>query len=215
MVTAYEVGFKSRLWDNRVEVTGAAFFYDYKDLQVNKVIGLATVTVNAAEAENKGFELAVQAQVTDNFRVDFNATYLDAAFTAFDSTNPVTSAVEDLTGNQLPGASEKAMGLGLEYSLPLSDGDAITARVDASYTSEVFFTEFNDDFQRRDGVTVVNATVRYDAPDDSWYVSAWGKNITDEFVVSNMIVSVALWGYPVFGAVDPPATYGITAGMNF
>jgi len=214
-VTAYEVGFKSRLWDNRLEVTGAAFFYDYTDLQVNKVIGLATVTVNAAEAENQGLELAIQAQLTDNFKVDFNATYLDATFTSFDSVNPLTNLSEDLTGNQLPGAAEKAAGLGLEYSLPLSGGGTLTARADGAYTSDVYFSEFNDNFQKQDSFTKINATIRYDAPDDKWFVSVWGKNITDEYIVSNMTLSVALWGYPVFGAVDPPATYGLTTGMNF
>jgi len=216
-IKAYEVGFKSQLWDNRLELTGAGFFYDYTDLQVNKIIGIATVTTNAGEAENKGIELAARAQLTDSLMVDANITWLDATFTEFSSINPLNPAAgeEDLEGNLLPGAPEYSAGIGISYEISLASGAFITPRVDAAYTDQVYFSEFNDPIVGQDSVTKVNASVRYESADGKINVTAWGKNITDEYVVTNISLGIGLWGFPLYGGVEAPATYGVTLGYNF
>ena len=216
-IKAYEVGFKSQLLDNRVELTGAAFFYDYTDLQVNKIIGIATVTTNAGEAENKGIELATRAQLTDRLMLDANVTWLDATFTEFLSVNPLNEAAgeQDLGGNMLPGAPEYSAGIGLAYEIPLDSGASVTTRLDASYTDQVYFTEFNDDVLGQDSVTKLNASIRYENADGTLSVTAWGKNLTDEFIWSNKTLGIGLWGFPIYSAVEPPATYGVTLGVAF
>ncbi|MCK9503705.1 MAG: TonB-dependent receptor [Porticoccaceae bacterium] len=216
-IKAYEVGFKSQLWDNRLELTGAGFFYDYTDLQVNKIIGIATVTTNAGEAENKGIELATRAQLTDRLMLDANFTWLDATFTEFTSINPINEAAgeQDLRGNMLPGAPEYSAGIGLSYEIPLASGAFVIPRVDATYTDQVFFSEFNDPYVAQDSVTKVNASIRYESADGKLNVTAWGKNITDEYVITNISLGIGLWGLPLYGGVEAPATYGVTLGYNF
>jgi iron complex outermembrane receptor protein len=214
-IWAYEAGLKSEFLDRRIEFTGALFYYDYKDLQVSKVIGIATLTVNAAAAKNKGVELATRAKVTNQFTIDANLTYLKATFTDFTSTNPVTSVDQDLAGNMLPGAPKVAAGLGAAYDFPLSGGATVTARADAEYTSRIYFSEFNDLAISQAGVTKLNASLRYLSENGKWTATAWGKNVTNRFTASNILVTIALWGYPLYGSVDPPATYGVTLGYKF
>lgn len=216
-VEAYEVGFKSRLMDGRVELSGAGFWYDYTDLQVNKIIGIATLTVNAGEAENKGIELATRAQLTERIALDANLTWIDATFTDFSSTNPLfpDEGEQDLTGNQLPGAPEYAAGIGLSYTVPMDSGALVTARLDASYSDNIYFSEFNDKAISQESVTKINTLVRYESAGGDYSVTLWGKNITDEYIASNITLGVGLSGFPRYGAVEPPRTFGVTLGMKF
>jgi iron complex outermembrane recepter protein len=214
-IWAYEVGLKSEFFDRRLEFTSAAFYYDYKDLQVSKVIGIATLTVNAAAAKNKGIELTTRAKVTDHFTVDANFTYLKATFTQFDSINPVTSVNQNLAGNLLPGAPKVSAGLGGAYDFSLPNAATVTARVDSEYLSRIFFSEFNDLPLSQGGTDKINASLKYLSSTGKWSATLWGKNVTDRFTAANKLVTIALWGYPIYGAVDPPATYGITLDYKF
>jgi iron complex outermembrane receptor protein len=214
-IWAYETGLKSEFFDHRIEASGALFYYDYKNLQVNKVIGIATETVNAASAKNKGIELEGRAKVTEQFTVDANFTYLKATFSSFDSINPITGHDDVLDGNMLPGAPKIAAGLGAAYKFPLASGASITARADGEYTSRIYFSEFNDLPTSQDPVTKVNASLKYVSANDKWTATLWGKNVTDRFIAANKLVTIALWGYPIYGSVEPPATYGITLGYKF
>ncbi len=214
-IWAYEVGLKSELLERRVEFTSALFYYDYKDLQVSKVIGIATLTVNAAAAKNKGIELTSRAKVTDHFTVDANFTYLDATFTDFESINPVTSVNQNLAGNLLPGAPKVAAGLGAAYDFSITGGATVTARTDAEYLSRIYFSEFNVLPLSNGGNTKLNASLRYLSESGRWSATLWGKNVTDKFTAANKLVTIALWGYPIYGSVDPPATYGITLNYKF
>src|SRR5690606_10583056 len=56
-ITAYEVGFKSRFFDNSLTLNAAAFYYDYTDLQLSQVVGLTGQITNAAAADIKGLEV--------------------------------------------------------------------------------------------------------------------------------------------------------------
>ncbi len=216
-ITAYEAGIKSRFLDNRVDVTAAYFHYKYTDLQVNKIIGIATLTANAAAAKTDGFEIAVNARVTPQLTLSGNFTYLDSTFTDFQSVNALFPAApaEDLKGNMLPGSPKYAFVAGVQYVIPLgSDGRDVTFNADASYQSRIHFSEFNDVQLSQKGVTKVNASLRFDSG-NSWSVTFWGKNISNEQTSNNKVLGIALWGYPIYGSIDPPATYGGTLGVKF
>lgn len=71
---AYTIGFKSEFLDNMVRLNAEAFFYDYKNLQLQQVLlieggGTATRITNAAEAEIKGVEIDLTAVPTDNLTI--------------------------------------------------------------------------------------------------------------------------------------------------
>jgi len=214
-VWAYEAGLKTELLDRRVEFTSALFYYNYKDLQVNKIIGIALLTVNAAAATNKGIELSTRAKVTDHFTIDGNFTYLLAKFTDFVSTNPVTNDVQNLAGNLLPGAPKVQAGLGAAYDFSLQGGATVTARAEAEYLSQIYFSEFNVLPLSQGGNTKMNASLKYTSESGKWSTTLWGKNVTNQLTAASKIVSIALWGYPIYGVVDPPATYGITLNYKF
>lgn len=241
-IKAYEAGFKTRLFDNVLEMTGAYFHYDYSELQVNKVIGIATVTTNAASAKVDGFELAATLRPVTGLRLDGTFNYLDSRFSDFFSTNPLypggagtpaydiwlaanpdaktpifggAGGVEqNLKGYQLPGAPKYSFTAGAQYDYEFGNGGVMTVRGDLSWASRIHFSEFNDNNLSQKSVTKINALLRYDSG-SFWNLSVWGKNLTNEYVKSNELVTIALWGYPKYGSIEPPRTYGVTLGFDF
>lgn len=240
-IKAYEVGFKSRLLDNAIELTGAYFHYKYSDLQVNKVIGIATVTANAAAAKVDGFELAATLRPAPGLRFDGSFNYLKGRFSEFFSTNPliplgaadpgfdiwqaanpnitpvfggVGGVEQNLKGYQLPGAPKYSFTAGAQYDYDFGNGAVLTARGDLAWSSRIHYSEFNELPLSQKSVTKINALLRYDSG-SFWSLSVWGKNLTNEYVKSNELVTIALWGYPRYGSIEPPRTYGATFGLKF
>jgi iron complex outermembrane receptor protein len=215
-ITAYEAGIKSRFLNNLVDVTAAVFHYDYTDLQVNKIVGIATLTTNAAAAKTTGVELAINARPAPGLSFDANFTYLDAKFSEFSSISPIaqSSPAQNLKGKLLPGSPKYALTGGAQYIAPLGGDVELTFNADASYQSRVYFSEFNDEQLSQKPVTKVNASVKLDTG-HNWSVTVWGKNVFNELVANNKILGIALWGYPIYGAYDAPATFGGTLAVKF
>lgn len=216
-IESYEAGIKSRLFDNTIDVTAAYFHYKYKDLQVNKIIGIGTVTTNAGAAKTDGFEVAVTARVTPQFTLNGNFTYLDSTFTDFESINPLypSAPAEQLKGKMLPGSPKYAFVVGGQYVLPVgSNGQELVFNADLSYQSKIYFSEFNDIQLGQKSATKVNALLKYDSG-SNWSISAWGKNIFGVKTAANKILGIALWGLPIYGAIDPPTTFGGTFSLDF
>jgi iron complex outermembrane receptor protein len=215
-IWAYEAGIKSRLLDNKLDITAAAFHYDYSDLQVNKILGLATLTTNAAAAKISGGEISANARITPQFSIDANFTYLDAKFSDFLSVNPLTPAAPaiDLNGNPLPGSPKYSATLGGQYVIPLGGDYDITLNADAAYQSRIYFSEFKDDVISQKAVTKINLSAKVNV-NDALSLTFWGKNVTNKLVSGNKILGIPLWGYPIYGNVEPPATYGATLAARF
>jgi iron complex outermembrane receptor protein len=226
----YEGGFKTKFLDRRLLLSGAVFYYDYKDLQVGFVNAQSIVeTINAASARNFGGELELQGRVTDQLTLNAYASYLNAKFTDFCNgfygaavprpgfeydACPDDPALADLSGKRLPNAPKFAFGGGLSYSIPLGLS-RVVLDTDMSYQSKVYFTEFNNADAEQKGYALVNAAVTYHSPGDRYTLSAWVKNATDKYAIANNIVAAATFAFVRVGSLTAPRTFGVTGGFNF
>ena len=230
-VWSYEGGFKQRFADNRILLSGAVFYYDYKNLQVSFVNANSIVqTINAATARNFGGELELEARVTPTFTLNANASYLNAKFKQFCNAYygaafparpgisyaacPGQPGLVDLSGNRLPNAPRFSVGGGFNYDIPIGDAK-ISINGDGKWQSKVYFTEFNNRDAEQGSYFIANTGVTYHARDDRWSVGGWVKNVTNKFVIANNIVAAGTYAYPRVGSIMPPRTYGATVGFNF
>src|SRR3546814_1223232 len=83
-VSAFEGGIKSTLFDRRLRLNVAGFYYDYTDLQVGKVESTSTVLENAATATIYGAEVELQARPVERVQLDANAAWLHARFDSYE-----------------------------------------------------------------------------------------------------------------------------------
>jgi iron complex outermembrane receptor protein len=87
--TSYELGLKSRFFDNKVQLNVIGFYTDYNNFQAQSAILVGTppapqfVLNNVGKLRTKGVEVEFQAKPTDWLRIDAGATYTDAVMKSF------------------------------------------------------------------------------------------------------------------------------------
>lgn len=239
-ISAFEGGIKSRLFDRRLRMNLAGFYYDYKDLQIGKVVNAQPLLENAATATIYGLEVELQAQVTPRFELNANGSWLHARFNRYVSADPArpfgdSSTFVDASGNYLPGATAATPGatpafnlsgnslsqspnftafVGAQYGIPSRLGQ-FTLRGEVAWRDRVYFTPFNLPYVSQAPNTRLNAFINWIADDEHWTGSLFVKNLTNKTVISNAIVSSAIVGFPINGYLEEPRTYGITLGYKF
>ncbi len=232
LVDAWELGMKGMFLDRRLQFNTAAFFSDFTDLQQGRSVpagtsGFTLVYENAASAEIKGIEAELTWLATDKLRIDGSATYLDAAFVDYVSTDPFRTVFqqlglippdvdlsEQLAGNSMVQSPELSWMLGATLDfMQTSGGWSGSTTVAASYKDKVYFSQFNHDELSQDGVTVVNANMIFTGPDGKWAVNVWGKNLTDETIYMGTFILNS--SRTNAGFLAPPRTWGVTVGYNF
>jgi iron complex outermembrane receptor protein len=226
----FELGMKSNLSGNKVQLNLAGFFYTLKNGQFNKTFPIPappffiTTLENAAEQEGRGIEMDLRWRASDRFQVNLSATYLDAEYTEFFSLDPIDPAVpftpdpttlpeEDISGNVPRNSPKWQYNLGAAYDHPLASGATLTFAANVAYKDRQFYTEFNDPRLAADAYTIADATLRYTPVRGSWAVDAWIKNIGDELVVAGAFpISTSR---TISGTYLPPRRYGVTLSYNF
>ncbi|MEM8936404.1 MAG: TonB-dependent receptor [Pseudomonadota bacterium] len=210
-VDAIEIGAKMNLFDNRVRVNLALFDNSYEDIQLLGREGVSIFTVNGGEGYTRGFELEVDAQVTEDFKANIGVGYLD---TELEESTPSASAIGILAGNVLPFAPEWTLSGGLEYRFELPDSSALRARIDGYYRSDIFFTAANAAFGESEGYGLGNGRLSYERGDMT--VSIFANNIFDErfweLLANNTTSPVA--GF-AFGVPSEPRRAGVEIGFDF
>ena len=115
-VTNYEIGVKTRLLDNRVNLTSSIYYFDWQDTilgfqQQNLPTINKNYNANAGAAHSQGIEVELMARLSERWRVnlgfDFNESELDEQ----NNDNP--------PGTRLPNSPEWSGHLTVDYSHPL------------------------------------------------------------------------------------------------
>lgn len=215
-ITAYEVGIKTDLFNDRLRVNSAFFYYDYQDYQFQDVENNNTVIRNAAEADITGLEIEGTALLSSNLSLDFAATFLDAEFDNFTALDPKAPelGLQVLDGRSLPRAPDLKFNLGLTYTARLDNGD-LSFRADYAWQDDIYFSAFNVPqlFQEDYGWSKLRVT--YQPRGASWSIAAFVDNLSDEEVISNATFNGDIIDSTVTGNMAPPRTYGVEARIRF
>jgi outer membrane receptor protein involved in Fe transport len=217
---AVEAGFKTALMDGNAQLNGAAFYYDYTDKQMlTKILtgfGSLFTLANVPESEVKGAEIELQWQAIDGLFVSLAGSYVDTEIKKFSGYTQQSTQAFDLAGSEFPLTPQMQLLALVNYEWPVRDGLMAFLGGDLSY-SDSFQTDFGsaaaplDPIYEVDETTVVGLRAGLRSTDDAWSLMFWGRNVTDEFVASNVYKSVD----NIIRAPGMPATYGVTASYNW
>ncbi len=209
-VDAFEVGAKTMWFDRRLRANVSAFYYDYQDLQVYTLVleGVRTVQnfTNASNAEIYGAELELSATPMRGLDVGLNASLLSAKYKDF------KSLAGDYSGNQLPDAPKVSLTAQARYEWDLAGGQAHVS-ADASYRSKVYYDTRNIERLSDGARTFVNAQIGWTTPGKRYEFGIWGRNLTDETNISDIIPIEGL-GFDLFN-MGLPRTGGIYLRYNY
>ncbi len=234
VTTNIEFGLKSKLMDGKVRINGAIFRTTVDDNQFFEFFagpfGLLRAVTTIEELEIQGFELDIAADITDTFKVFGGLGLLDSEIKE-NRNRPVT------VGNKAPQSPDTTYTLGFSYEQPLGDEYWVTTRVDYQYTGETFFHTLQGeqtptiwDFfgtlgggvppgphpqsfekAKRDSFSTLNARIALEA--ETWTLAIYGKNITDEKYLQEVIPTPEFGGS--FLHPSAQAEYGVEFTVNF
>ena len=172
--TSFEIGLKSRFFDNKVQFNLIGFTTGYKNFQAQSVIQVNNapqfVLNNVGKLKTKGIELEFSAKPSEWLRIDAGASYTDAIMTSFvgaQGFNGQTGATWNGTASVL--------------SAPCITAPAATALAPRTLCQ----------FQDRSGARLPNS------PKFKWNLGA-----TAEFPVAENVQATVVLGYQHQGAVN-------------
>jgi iron complex outermembrane recepter protein len=210
-VDAIELGVKSQFLQNRAQVNVAAFYNDYRDLQVNFLEFTSFTTDNAAEATIRGIEVETIFYPTDALSLFANATWLDATFDEYQFSESIS-----LDGQRMNRAPKYATMLAAQYDFSLGNWGTLSARADYYWQDSVYYRVQNIPRHRADDYYTVDTRMTWTSVDDLWTVDAFVKNVTDQDNQRGLTVSDGLsTGNNSFVSYHPPRTYGVRFARHF
>lgn len=220
LITAYEAGVKSQFLQDRLRLNASTFYYDYRDLHVSiRTPSSGVITQqNAGGAKIYGLDLDFAARPTERLTLNGGLNLLHAQYTDFANAaefvfDPIAGGGVQLTipnarGEPLNFSPSWTANIEAQYKIPLRNGSTI--QVEGNY----FYTDsFSRQIGQGDEVRAygnLNASATWYNTDRSYYVRAWGRNITNHKVLGSQLDSFAL-----FYIVQRPVSYGITLGYCF
>lgn len=196
-VWAYEIGVKSLLLADTLDLAASAFFYDYGDKQVLALLDLGSgvteaVIQNAAAAEIAGLELDLRWRATPDLTVAVNGTVLESEVTGWSSANPAEIAAR--LGNDLPGTPKSQITVSLDHVQPLSSGLTLQTSFWASSVDGAYRDIENTEALMSERRVLVNGRVVLSSPRAGWSVYAHGENLFDEAYVTSVRSLVGMLG---------------------
>ncbi len=213
---SYEAGLKAQMFDRRLTANIAAFWYDYTNMVVTRVVQAQTVEENAGKSTIKGIEVELTARPTNRLRIDASLGLLDAKFDSFVTPDPLDPAAGpiSLAGNRLPGSAKYTARVGAQYDIPVGDVAKISISGDAFFSGNMYFDPYEHRGSYQPSYETYNASLTYDSG-RWWSMTLWGRNLSNKTIVSNQLISADFWGYPRLTYLRDPRTYGIDFKAKF
>jgi iron complex outermembrane receptor protein len=215
-LTGYEAGFKSSLFDRTLRFNLAAFYNNYKDIQLTLsqclgIVGLpCALPSNVGSAHVKGLEMEFEAHPTDGLEIDGSASVMSFEYTTI--SDPSTFITKSMITPYTP---KRKASLGIQYEFGAGDRGTVTPRFDVAYQSSYFTAPINDPaYNQIDSRTTANARLTWKDKEDLWSLAFLVNNLTDKLYYTTYFDNHTSVGY-VSGQPAMPRNYALTLKRNF
>ncbi|WP_256215274.1 TonB-dependent receptor [Sphingobium sp. AP50] len=216
----YEIGAKTRLFDNMLDFNVALFKQKTKNLQNFSGAGGIAHTYNGT-LKMKGIEVESVLRPVDGLRLTGNWTHLVGTYS--DLRDPLVNL--DYSGNPAKFAPRDSFTVGASYDLAMANGAKITPQADFNYSARISTDDANtlrlyDSLYNDTKGRTLNARLNYESADGRWTVGVWGKNLTNNYQIVNADDITAFLAVPGNGTTywkiftNTPRTYGVTLSLR-
>lgn len=228
-INAFEVGAKYETYGLSLEA--AAFYYDYKDLQVSIYEAGTARIVNAAKSEIYGLEGSARFKPAEGLELSAGASWVHARYKDFNNA-PIYTACSDfgtefflancapngvtflVTGQDLNNVTmqrtpEFTGFLAARYATEVGGGE-LALSGNLSYSSSFHFGPSGIQF-KQGGYETLSLRAQWTAPSKNWYLAAYGNNVTN----SRYLTQVQYSNFGIGSNWSKPVTYGVEIGLNY
>jgi len=217
-VDSYEVGAKTRLLDNTLQINASLFRYGYTDLQLVYFETGSSLVANVGEARGQGLEVDLRWVPSASWDAIVGVSLLDTEIT--DATQiEAIGACGACAGNNLPFAPEVSGSAIVAYRHPTESGEAFFT-TEFVYRSEMFGGPDNIRDAAVDSWDEFNFRFGYRS-NSTWSVTVWLENAFDEEYFERGWENADVnnqFGYGLFNELVWPArprTLGVTFSKDW
>ena len=222
---AAEIGFKSFMLDRRLSLNAAIFHTKVDDMQFFNFFagpfGLLRVVTNIDEVTIEGAEVDFRWKANDMFSIFGGYGYTNGEIDKYVG-RPYTE------GNEIPYAPEYTGNLGAELTFQLGADLQLLTRLDATFVGETWFHPVQEErlpnlftafgfgegeFSKMKRDPYASLNLRISLQGERWGVTAWGRNITDEEYLAEIIPAPEFGGSFIHDAQGE--SYGIDLNFKF
>jgi iron complex outermembrane receptor protein len=219
---AYEVGFKSDLFDNTMRVNFSYFLNDYKDIQGGAFGGTCPdltpstpclATRNQSDQEIRGAELEIAYRPVPDLLIDGSVSQIQSKLTRLPRAQLTPTFRDDA---DVPFAiPEYKASLGVQYTFPFLNDGTLTPRFDVNYEAE------KNPADTRNLVvpsfTVLNARLTWRSADADWETGLTVTNVTDKYYWNNVFDVRTFAAQGAWASAQPaaPREWALTLRRNF
>lgn len=218
-VTAYEVGAKLALFDRAIDVSAAAFHYDYRDKQlqgyyVDPIFGNLPTLVNIAKSRVNGAEINISTRPFAGLRVSAGVTYVDSKVTGDAFVGSPFLSTINAKGEPFPATPKWQGQVDLEYRFGVGNAETFVGS-DLSFRSKTY-SQFGSltgpagsaDVFLIKAYTLVGLRAGLEF-NNRYRIQIFGKNVTDQHYWQNVThqydTVLRYYGLPV--------TYGVSVSV--
>lgn len=221
-VTAYEIGLKNRLMDNRVELNVSLYRNEFEDMLAGILDAQSlTVKTNGGSITANGLEIDLKALVSENLTIVGNLAFQDSTYDVYAAANrfQLTGGLPldangniSLNGEDTPWAPSVSGNLNISYDIQSGTG-VFTPYLQLSYSGSHTTTGLQQfALAEQDAYTKIDARLYWKSESEKWNAQVYVENLTEEEVLQHTIVGGSdiiqvSWGKPRMA--------GVKVGYNF
>lgn len=223
-ILAYEAGFKRSWLGGAINVSGAGFYYDYRNKQLLGVVPVAPLgffprLVNIPKSRVVGAELNISVVPVQGLTLSAGGTYVDSKVRA-NPAAPINAygAATSYIGASFPNAP-RWQGVGdAEYRFDVgggrkvSFGASVTARTEADAVfNGTTAPAVNQPPLILNGYALLDLRAGIEDADGRWRAQIWGRNVTNAYYLLNKFRPADT----VASLAGMPATYGVSLSYRY
>ena len=219
-VTAYEVGSKNRFFDNRLQVNAAAFYYEFKQLQIS-ILDQATnlsYTRNAGAATSKGAEVSFDAKPVGKLRLSGSLSLTKATYDDYVRPNDFWTATNgdprlvNLAGNSIPMAPKLKSTLGVSYEFDLGEIGTLTPYGAWVHSSSYYNNDYNTVLDRQGAYDKYDLSLAWASTDGRYNAELYAHNVGDVAVKNRAVLGN---NQRIQVSYEPPRMIGFKFGLRY
>ncbi len=209
-VWSYEVGIKGSLFGGATRVDANAYYYEYKDLQLNvNGQGGGILVENVGNVKGWGFEGSTTTDLGEYFDLYFSGAYADTEVT---DAAPFCDGTLDCEGASLGHVPKFSGSAALRFHYPMGPGE-IKAAVEAFGQTKTYGGLLHLDEAVNDGYADLALRLGYES-EAGWSVIGYVENVTDELYYDGVAEGAGIIPAHYFGP-SRPRTFGVLLSYEF
>ena len=230
---AYEFGYKTRFFDNTLQINGSLYLYDYDTIhtvatEVTSLGGTSTSVLEAPGAEILGVEAEVLWLATEQLTLGGNFSFTPSEYTEdLNILDPARVATptslfpdrdqntSNINGNQLLQVPESKVTVFGTYSFPLNDGAKLDLSSVYSWTDEVYYSPFENDSEKAEAYGRLDLRATWTNAKQNLVVAGYVNNVLDDVAVLQALRGGESEHFRQTAGTTLPRAYGLEVTLNF